>query len=132
MMFGNGLRGDVWEKFSDRFGVEWVVEIFSSTEGMFVLTNRSRGNANSPANVLFARKLGCSNHRSPGPYLTGSVGHHGLISRMMTRNVYIPVKIDIDSGNIWRDPKTGFAQRNPYEEGGEIIVRVPDENMFPG
>ncbi|KAH6988261.1 hypothetical protein BKA56DRAFT_669816 [Ilyonectria sp. MPI-CAGE-AT-0026] len=109
MMFGNGLRGDVWEKFSDRFGVEWVVEIFNSTEGVFVLSNRARG-----------------------PYLTGSVGHHGLIMRMMNKNVYIPVQTDVDSGNIWRDPKTGFAQRKSYEEGGEIIVRVPDEKAFAG
>lgn len=67
-----------------------------------------------------------------GPYLMGAVGHQGAIARFMMRNTYVPVEIDYDTGDIYRDPKNGFAKRKPYDEGGEIIVKIPDENAFVG
>lgn len=109
VMFGNGLRPDVWKRFRERFGVETVGEFFNSTEGVFALLNISRND-----------------------YLACAVGHHGGILRYMMRNVYVPVQIDHDTGDIWRDPKTGFAKRVPYEEGGEMIVAVPNEAVFAG
>lgn len=108
-MYGNGLRSDVWEKFRQRFGVPEVVEFFSSTEGVFGLVNYDRG-----------------------PYLSSCVGHHGLINRALFHNIYVPVAIDPDTGDILRDPVTGFATRMPYEIGGEILVRVPDTAAFQG
>ncbi|KAK5559549.1 hypothetical protein LTR46_002591 [Exophiala xenobiotica] len=107
--YGNGLRPDVWEKFQDRFNIPEIGEFFNSTEGMFSLFNYSRG-----------------------PFFRGSVGHHGLLFRTILRNVYIPVKIDHETGDIWRDPKTGFAQRTSYDEGGEMIVAVPNKEAFQG
>lgn len=101
--YGNGLRPDVWTKFQERFGVPEIAEFFSSSEGMLHL-------------VVWDR----------GPYLRDCVGHHGLIQRYRMRNTYVPVRIDHETGDeIWRDPKTGFAQRMSYEEGGEILVAVP-------
>jgi acyl-CoA synthetase (AMP-forming)/AMP-acid ligase II len=108
-MYGNGLRPDVWIKFRDRFGVPEVAEFFNSSEGVFGLINYSRGD-----------------------YLAGAVGMHGAIMRYITRNLIVPVLIDQDSGAIARDPKTGFAYRQPYEVGGEIIVQVPDVKAFAG
>ncbi|KAK4990208.1 hypothetical protein LTR50_002682 [Elasticomyces elasticus] len=109
VMFGNGLRPDVWRKFQERFGIETVSEFFNSTEGVFGLLNVCRG-----------------------PYLQTAVGHHGAIIRLLLRNTYVPVEIDHESGDIWRDPKTGFARRVPHAEGGEIIVKVPSEQAFSG
>ncbi|QKX57166.1 uncharacterized protein TRUGW13939_04274 [Talaromyces rugulosus] len=108
-MYGNGLRPDVWERFRDRFGIKTVSEFFNSTEGMFALIN--------------------TNH---GPYSAGAVGNHGLLLRLAFRNHYIPVAIDHDTGDIWRDPKTGFAKRQAYEDGGEILVAVPAKEAFQG
>ncbi|KAH7028589.1 hypothetical protein B0J12DRAFT_683110 [Macrophomina phaseolina] len=109
LMFGNGLRPDVWRKFGERFGVETVAEFFNSTEGVFALMNICRGE-----------------------FTQGSVGHNGLISRWKLHDVYVPVEIDHETGDMYRDPKTGFARRKPYEEGGEILVRVPAESAFVG
>ncbi|KAK4940110.1 hypothetical protein LTR10_019739 [Elasticomyces elasticus] len=107
--YGNGLRPDVWEKFQTRFNVPEIGEFFNSSEGMFTLFNHDKG-----------------------PYLRACVGHHGLIMRRMMHKVYIPVRIDYETGDIWRDPKTGFAKRTSYEEGGEILVAVPNKEAFQG
>jgi acyl-CoA synthetase (AMP-forming)/AMP-acid ligase II len=107
-MYGNGLRPDVWVEFRDRFGVTEIVEFFNSSEGVFSLLNSCKGD-----------------------YLAFCVGHHGAILRHKFRNSIVPVLIDQD-GAIERDPKTGFAYRQPYEIGGEIIVAVPNINAFAG
>lgn len=108
-MHGNGLRPDVWTRFRDRFGIVEIVEFFNSSEGVFTLANICRGD-----------------------YLATSVGHHGILLRRLLQNVFVPVKVDTHTGDIWRDPKTGFAQREPYEVGGEIIVAIPNEKAFQG
>jgi acyl-CoA synthetase (AMP-forming)/AMP-acid ligase II len=109
LAYGNGLRPDIWTKFQERFNIPEVAEFFNSSEGMFSLVVWSRNG-----------------------YTAGCVGHHGLIMRNMLHNIYIPVLIDHKSGDIWRDPSTGFAKRMPYEEGGEIIVKVPTREAFGG
>lgn len=108
-MFGNGLRPDVWERFRVRFGIESIYEFFSSSEGLFGLQNISRGE-----------------------YTAGAVGHHGAILRLLYRNVYVPVRIDHDTGDIWRHPETGFAERTSYEEGGEMLVKITNPSEFVG
>lgn len=109
VMYGNGLRPDIWEQFRERFGVAEVGEFFNSTEGVFSLFNYNRG-----------------------PFTAGSVGHHGLLMRGFLHNVFVPVAIDPETGDVLRDPKTGFATRAPYEQGGEIIVNIPNEEAFQG
>jgi acyl-CoA synthetase (AMP-forming)/AMP-acid ligase II len=108
-MYGNGLRPDVWFKFRERFGVPEVAEFFNSSEGVFGLINYSRGD-----------------------FLATAVGQHGGITRYLNRNTIVPVRFDEVSGQIARDPKTGFAIRQPYEKGGEIIVQVASEKVFAG
>ena len=109
VMFGNGMRPDVWHRFVERFGIPTVAEFFNSTEGVLSLINISRG-----------------------PFTATAVGHHGALSRRKFKDTYIPVEIDPDTNKIARDPKTGFAKRKPYDEGGEIIVRLPHEKAFVG
>jgi acyl-CoA synthetase (AMP-forming)/AMP-acid ligase II len=108
-MYGNGLRPDVWIKFRERFNVPEVWEFFNSSEGVFAMINHCRGD-----------------------YLAGAVGHHGALVRLLTRNTMVPVLIDQDTGAIARDPKTGFARRQPYDQGGEMIVAVEDTSVFAG
>ncbi len=107
--YGNGLRPDIWLKVQERFNIPEVAEFFNSTEGLFALLNYDKG-----------------------PYLAACVGHHGLIFRTLMRNVYIPVAIDYETGDIWRDPVTGFAKRTTYNEGGEMLVAVPSRDAFQG
>ncbi|TKA64706.1 hypothetical protein B0A55_10096 [Friedmanniomyces simplex] len=108
-MFGNGMRPDVWDKFQARFEVPCVNEFFNSTEGMLSLMNVCRG-----------------------PFHVAHVGHHGGLQRWGLRGKIVPVEIDHETGGMWRDPKTGFARRTRYEEGGEIIVQCASEKEFVG
>jgi acyl-CoA synthetase (AMP-forming)/AMP-acid ligase II len=67
-----------------------------------------------------------------GPYLQASVGHHGAILRKWLKDYYCTAEVDIDTGELYRDPKTGFGRLTPLEKGGEVIVQVPEESLFPG
>ena len=108
-MWGNGLRPDIWDRFRERFGIAEIYEFFNSSEGVFGLLNVSLG-----------------------PFSSGSVGHHGLLARTMLRNTYVPVAIDSETGDIIRDSKTGFAVKPSLEEGGEILVNIPNKEAFQG
>ncbi|KAI1076913.1 fatty acid transporter [Whalleya microplaca] len=110
-IYGNGLRPDVWKPFRDRFGIETIFEFFNSTEGVMPLDNAARGD-----------------------FRAHSVGHHGLLNRHRYHHVFVPVEVDVDTGDIARDPRTGFARRTPYEVGGEILVAQPPAITppFPG
>ena len=77
VMYGNGLRPDVWQRFVDRFGIEVVGEFFNSTEGVMALFNDS-----------------C------GPFTATSVGHQGLINRWRFHNTYVPVAVDVVTGEL--------------------------------
>lgn len=39
MMYGNGLRAQIWEEFRDRFGIQEIRELYGSTEGNTNLIN---------------------------------------------------------------------------------------------
>jgi len=64
--------------------------------------------------------------------LQKAVGHHGGILRNYFRNYYKTAEVDIDTGDLYRDPKTGYGRLTPLETGGEVIVNLPDETLFPG
>jgi len=108
-MYGNGLRPDVWSRFQARFGVPEVIEFFNSTEGVLGMVNYSTG-----------------------PFSKDCVGRHGALLRYALSDIYVPVAIDAETGALLRDPSTGLAQRKSYDEGGEILVQVPDESAFAG
>jgi hypothetical protein len=65
-------------------------------------------------------------------YGAKSVGHHGWLVRLLMHKAYVPVEADPATGDIWRDPETGFAKRKSYAQGGEIIVRMRDRAAWPG
>ncbi|KAK4231664.1 Isopenicillin N epimerase component 1 [Podospora fimiseda] len=108
-IYGNGLRPDVWDRFKERFGIIQIFEFFNSSEGMLSLDNPSKNS-----------------------FTAHAVGHHGFLQRWKYHDYYVPVAVDTETGEIARDPKTGWAYRMPYDVGGEILVRVPFERTFPG
>lgn len=108
-ILGNGLRGDVWIPFRERFGISTIHEFYNSTELMFGLDNLSRGD-----------------------FTAKSLGLHGLLLRTLFSRMYVPAATDAETGELLRDPKTGFAARVPFEQGGEILVRLDYQSKLPG
>ena len=109
LAWGNGMSPELWERFQNRFGVAEIGEFYASTEGMFALGNLYRG--------------------GPRPK---SVGHHGWLLRHMYRNSIIPVYVDPETDDIWRDAVTGFAKRVPYDQGGEIVCKLESRAAWTG
>lgn len=108
-MYGNGMRPDVWRRFKERFNVPEVMEFFNSTEGVLGLVVHNKG-----------------------PFTDNALAQHGALVRAALHNIYIPVAVEPETGELLRDPKTGFVKRNSYNEGGEILVAVPSEDTFAG
>ncbi|KAK2595225.1 long-chain fatty acid transporter fat1 [Conoideocrella luteorostrata] len=109
LVWGNGLSPELWSRFQERFGISEIGEFYSSTEGVMIL-------------VKFYRS----------GYGTGAIGHHGWLLRRQYHEQIMPVKIDAETGDIWRSPDTGFAKRLPYEQGGEILVKLASRQAWAG
>lgn len=109
LAWGNGLSPELWSRFQERFGIPEIGEFYASTETVMHLSNHYRGG-----------------------YGLGAVGHHGWLLRHQYHDIYVPVEVDSETGHVWRSPDTGFAKRLPYEQGGEILVKLPSREAWAG
>lgn len=103
---GNGLRGEIWEKFRQRFAVPEVREFYRSTEGLAKFDNHG-----------------------VGAWGVGKVGFSGPIRRFLEDDTFI-VKYDTETEMPYRDPVTGFCVRAGLGEEGEAIGRVRDRGLL--
>ncbi|KAI5281892.1 hypothetical protein KEM54_003076, partial [Ascosphaera aggregata] len=105
MIYGNGLRPDIWDKVKERFGIETVCEFYASTEGNSGAWNKS---SNS--------------------FSAGAIGRNGFIGNLALSFSTIIVKIDVDTEELWRDPKTGFCEKVNRGDPGELLYRINAQN----
>ncbi|KAL2872323.1 putative bifunctional fatty acid transporter/acyl-CoA synthetase (FAT1) [Aspergillus lucknowensis] len=103
---GNGLRGEIWDRFRERFGVPEIREFYRSTEGVAKFDNFGFGS-----------------------WGAGKVGFAGPIKRLFEDDTII-VKYDTDTELPYRDPKTGFCVRAKIGEEGEAIGRVRNRGLL--
>lgn len=103
---GNGLRGEIWEKFRQRFGVPEIREFYRSTEGLSKFDNFGKGAAGA-----------------------GKLGFAGPLRRYLENDTFI-VKTDPLREEIYRNPKTGFCVSVGVGEAGECIGRVKDRGLL--
>jgi len=96
MMFGNGLRPQIWKKFVDRFGIKQINEFYGSTEG-----NCSVGN--------FSNKI-------------GAVGFVSVLFPFLLPLGL--VKVDEDTREPLRDPVTGLCIPCEFGEAGELVGKI--------
>jgi len=92
LMFGNGLRPDIWEDFVERFSIPNISEFYGSTEGNSNILNYD----NTVGAVGFV------------PVLFASILPLG------------PIKVD-ESGEAVKDPETGLCIRCKPGEPGEFV-----------
>lgn len=103
---GNGLRGEIWERFRQRFGVPEIREFYRSTEGIAKFDNFGVGS-----------------------WGAGKIGFGGPLRRFLEDDVFI-VKYDTDTEMPVRDPTTGFCVKAALGEEGEAIGRVRDRGLL--
>ncbi|KAJ5604611.1 hypothetical protein N7510_009765 [Penicillium lagena] len=103
---GNGLRGEIWERFRQRFGVPEIREFYRSTEGLAKFDNHG-----------------------VSAWGAGKVGFSGPIRRFLEDDTFI-VKYDTETEMPYRDPETGFCVRARLGEEGEAIGRVRDRGLL--
>lgn len=105
-VFGNGLRPDIWNKFKDRFGIDTVAEFYAATEG-------PAGTWNLSKNDLTA----------------GAIGRNGwLYNAFLSLSVKL-VEVDHVTDLPWRDPETGFCKSVKSGEPGEMMFKLPAEDI---
>jgi fatty-acyl-CoA synthase len=100
---GNGLRGDVWEKFQTRFAIPRILEFYASTEGNFSLYN-----------------------------VEGKVGAIGRVPSFLRHRFPLAlVKFDEERGAPVRD-EDGYCLPCAIGEVGEAIGRIRDASARAG
>ena len=102
MANGNGLRGEIWEKFRERFNIPEIREFYRSTEGIAKFDNFGKAAAGA-----------------------GKIGFAGPIRRYMENDTFI-IQTDPWTEEVYRNPKTGFCVKVGSGEAGEVIGRVKD------
>ncbi|KUI64170.1 Fatty acid transporter protein [Cytospora mali] len=103
---GNGLRPDVWNRFKERFGVEYIAEFYGATEGSFATWNLSRND-----------------------FGMGAVGRNGWLYSMLVGVGTAIVEVDFCTDLPLRDPKTGLCRAAKPGEPGEFLFRLPDKDL---
>jgi acyl-CoA synthetase (AMP-forming)/AMP-acid ligase II len=103
---GNGLRGEIWEKFKTRFAVPEIREFYRSTEGLAKFDNMGFG-----------------------AWGAGKIGFAGPVKRFMETDTFI-VRVDPETEEPWRNPETGFCVRAKLGEPGEAIGRVKSRALL--
>uniref|UniRef100_V5HEX4 long-chain-fatty-acid--CoA ligase n=1 Tax=Ixodes ricinus TaxID=34613 RepID=V5HEX4_IXORI len=95
MMFGNGLRPQIWTQFTERFNIKDIRELYGSTEGNAHVMN-----------------------------LDNKVGSVGFVSRI-AGNVHPVklIRVDEDTGEPLRD-KRGLCIPCEPDEVGELVGRI--------
>ncbi|KAG1454227.1 hypothetical protein G6F46_005321 [Rhizopus delemar] len=99
LVYGNGMRPDVWKRFQERFNIPKVCEFYAATEAPTTLFNVNTGD------------LGA-----------GAVGSRGKLFRLLRSEVQL-IKIDPITEEPVRD-KDGYCKQSAYGEQGELIVRL--------
>jgi fatty-acyl-CoA synthase len=102
LVCGNGLQGDVWNIFAERFGIARILEFYAATEGSVSLYN-------------------CE----------GKVGAIGRVPPMLAHRFPIALlRCDTDTGEPLRNAE-GFCVRCGPDEVGEAIGQVMDASRSP-
>jgi len=99
IMFGNGLRKNIWNQFKSRFGIQRIVEFYGATEGNATVVN-----------------------------FDGKSGAVGFVS-VLFPFVYPARLIRVnESGEVIRDPDTGLCVACKPGQTGEFVGKIVKNN----
>lgn len=104
--FGNGLRPDIWDRVKARFGIDTIAEFYAATE--------SPGAAWNVSSNDFGR---------------GAIGRAGWLYSLLMGSAAALVEVDWIADSPWRDPDTNFCRRVKPGEPGEMLYRLPPDDI---
>jgi len=104
VIYGLGLTAPVWKAFRERFGVPWICEYYSASEGTGAISNSNWSNERGVARVAHW-----------GPLMRSS---------WFGQKTFYIIKIDMETMEVIRDPKTGLCLECMYDEVGEAVMRI--------
>lgn len=101
LMFGNGVRENIWDEFKSRFKIDQLVEVYGATEGNVSTTN-------------------IDNHKGACGFIVQS------IPRWLMKKVYpiSLIKVDPTTGEVARDPKSGLCIDVAPGEVGMFVGKI--------
>ncbi|GMR46664.1 hypothetical protein PMAYCL1PPCAC_16859, partial [Pristionchus mayeri] len=103
LMYGNGLRGEIWNEFLSRFGIERVIEIYAATEG------------NAPSMNIDNRVGAC-----------GFIPFYSFLAPFLPMRL---LKVDEETGKVIRD-KNGLAIPCKPGETGEMVGIINNKDAL--
>lgn len=95
-----------WQKFKDRFNIPTILEFYGATEAP-----------------------GASMVYSNNDFYRGAIGRGGLLMRTLFGGNQALIKHEHETGEAWRDPKTGFCVKVATDEPGELVYTLDPENI---
>lgn len=101
IMFGNGLRAEIWENFVERFNIKQISELYGSTEG----------------------NASCANY-------TNKVGACGFIPQFLKKVYPFHIAKLGEDGEPVRDPKTGLVELCKPGEVGELVSEIVKNHPY--
>ena len=104
IIYGLGIAPPIWKAFRERFGVPWIAEYYGASEGTIAICNSN-----------FSNLRGVSKVAHWGPLMRSS---------WFGQDTFYIVKVDMDTGQVIRDAKTGFCVKASVNEVGEAINRI--------
>lgn len=104
MAWGNGMRPDVWDVFRQRFGIEYINELYAGTDSLGFSTNPNRGD-----------------------FSKNAVAIRGKLWHWWNGDKEKRILIDPDTQEILRD-KDGLAIEAKTGEPGEMIHQIDAQN----
>lgn len=104
IIYGLGIAAPVWRAFRKRFGVPWIGEYYGATEATSSISY-SHTSDSQPA---------------------AKVAHWGPLMRSswFGQDTFYILRIDMESGDLIRDHKTGLCIQAEYGEVGEAVNRI--------
>ncbi|KAF9429187.1 hypothetical protein BGZ76_001690 [Entomortierella beljakovae] len=103
LIYGNGLRPDIWKKFQERFGIDTVFEFYTMSEAASALLNINSGEDGA-----------------------GAVGFRGPLARTFHKGLKL-AKVDLETEELIKD-KNGFCIECGPDEVGEMIMMVDNSS----
>ncbi|PGH13866.1 hypothetical protein AJ80_06135 [Polytolypa hystricis UAMH7299] len=106
LIYGNGLRPDIWHRVKSRFAIESICEFYAATEG-------HSGSWNYSSNDFSA----------------GAIGRNGGLADFLVGRRLAVVDIDHETETPHRDGKTGYCTRVPRGQPGELLYALDANNI---